>query len=80
MRKCAYWWAEIFLKIYNDQCGLESVSRHSFIGVAILDVGKWKSRGAVSSCGCCDNHPTSTNSSPSREPCANSVYSSSLAS
>jgi hypothetical protein len=39
-RKYAYWWAEIFLQIDNDQCGFEIVSRHSFIGVAISEVGK----------------------------------------
>lgn len=33
----AHWWAEVFLQIYNDQCGLEIVSRHSDLGVA-----KWE--------------------------------------
>jgi hypothetical protein len=35
----AYWWAEIFLEIYNDQCWLELVSRHTDLGVAKKESG-----------------------------------------
>jgi hypothetical protein len=35
----AHWWAEVFLQIYNDQCGLEIVSRHSDLGVANWERG-----------------------------------------
>ena len=37
MGRKTYWRAEILLQIYNDKCGLEIVSRHSFLRVAKLE-------------------------------------------
>jgi hypothetical protein len=34
-----YWGAEIFLEIYYDQCGLEIISRHTFLAIAELELG-----------------------------------------